>query len=61
MNQKRVPFVCIHNRARSQMAEAFLSHLCPNDFEAENGGFKPGKPDPVVVEARQEAGIDKRR
>ena len=27
--QRSVLFVCIHNSARSQMAEAFLNALCP--------------------------------
>jgi len=34
INEKRVLFVCIHNSARSQMAEAWLNHLCPESFEA---------------------------
>lgn len=56
--KKRVLFVCVHNSARSQMAEAFLSHLCPDYFEAESAGFEPGRLNPVVVEAMQEVGID---
>ena len=54
----RVLFVCIHNSARSQMAEAFLNQICPNDFEAHSAGMEPGKLNPVVVEAMQEIGID---
>ena len=54
----RVLFVCIHNSARSQMAEAFLNRLCPNEFEAHSAGLEPGKLNPVVVEAMQEMGID---
>ena len=56
--KKRVLFVCIHNSARSQMAEAFLNQLCPNEFEAQSAGLEPGKLNPVVVEAMQEIGID---
>ena len=56
--KQRVLFVCIHNSARSQMAEAFLNHTCPNDFEAHSAGMEPGKLNPVVVEAMQEIGID---
>lgn len=55
---KKVLFVCIHNSARSQMAEAFLNQLCPNYFEAESAGLEPGKLNPLVVEAMQELGID---
>ena len=56
--KNRVLFVCIHNSARSQMAEAFLNQLCPDDFEAHSAGMEPGKLNPVVVEAMQEIGID---
>lgn len=54
----RILFVCIHNSARSQMAEAFLNHLASDNFEAESAGLEPGKLNPVVVEAMQEVGID---
>lgn len=56
--KKRVLFVCIHNSARSQMAEAFLNQICPHDFEAHSAGLEPGGLNPVVVEAMQEIGID---
>jgi arsenate reductase len=56
--KKRVLFVCIHNSARSQMAEAFLNQVCPDDFEAHSAGLEPGKLNPVVVEAMQEMGSD---
>ncbi len=35
--RKKVLFVCIHNSARSQMAEAFLNQICPEEFEAQSG------------------------
>jgi arsenate reductase (thioredoxin) len=56
--KKRVLFVCIHNSARSQMAEAFLNHLCGNEFEASSAGIEPGKLNPIVVEAMREIGMD---
>lgn len=40
------------------MAEAFLNHLCPDDFEAQSAGLEPGKLNPIVVEAMLETGID---
>ncbi len=55
---KKVLFVCIHNSARSQMAEAFLNHLCPDRFEAHSAGLEPGRLNPLVVEAMKEVGID---
>lgn len=54
----RVLFVCIHNSARSQMAEAFLNQLGGGRFEAESAGLEPGKLNPNVVAVMQEAGFD---
>jgi len=56
--RKRVLFVCIHNSARSQMAEAFLKKYGGDRFEVESAGLEPGKLNPVVVEAMKDAGID---
>ena len=56
--KQRVLFVCIHNSARSQMAEAFLNQICGNEFEAHSAGLEPGKLNPIVVVAMQEVGID---
>ena len=58
MKKKKILFVCIHNSARSQMAEAFLNQTCGDEFEAHSAGIEPGKLNPVVVEAMQEVGID---
>ena len=58
MPKQKVLFVCIHNSARSQMAEAFLNRLGGDHFEAESAGLEPGKLNPVVVEAMREAGFD---
>ena len=55
---KKVLFVCIHNSARSQMAEAFLNQLGEDRFIAESAGLEPGELNPVVVEAMQEVGLD---
>lgn len=56
--KKKVLFVCIHNSARSQMAETFLNDLCPEFFHAQSAGIEPGKLNPVVVQAMQEVGFD---
>ena len=56
--KKRVLFVCIHNSARSQMAEAFVNQLAGDRFQAESAGIEPGKLNPIVVAAMQEKGID---
>ena len=54
----RVLFLCVHNSARSQMAEAFLAQLGKERFEPESAGLEPGKLNPVVVEVMKELGID---
>ena len=56
--KKKVLFVCIHNSARSQMAEAFLNQLCGDEFHAQSAGIEPGKLNPLVVEAMREIGAD---
>src|ERR1041385_8697624 len=56
--KKKVLFVCIHNSARSQMAEAFLNDICGDVFEAQSAGLEPGTLNPIVVEAMSEVGID---
>jgi arsenate reductase (thioredoxin) len=58
MNKKHVLFVCIHNSARSQMAEAFLNSFGKDSFIAESAGIEPGKLNPFVVKVMAEAGID---
>lgn len=58
MNKVKVLFVCIHNSARSQMAEAFLNQMAGDEFIAESAGIEPGNLNPLVVEAMKEVGID---
>ncbi|MBP1919302.1 arsenate reductase ArsC [Youngiibacter multivorans] len=54
----KVLFVCVHNSARSQMAEAFLNRLSGEHFEAESAGLEEGVLNPLVVKAMDEIGID---
>ena len=58
MPKSKVLFVCIHNSARSQMAEELLRKLAGDRFEVESAGLEPGKLNPIVVEALKEEGID---
>jgi arsenate reductase (thioredoxin) len=57
-DKTRVLFVCLHNSARSQMAEAFLNHLAGDRFEAESAGLEPGPLNPLAIEVMGEVGID---
>jgi len=56
--KKRVLFICVHNSARSQMAEAWLDNLCGEYFEAQSAGLEPGTLNPVAVRVMTEVGID---
>jgi len=56
--KQKVLFICVHNSARSQMAEAFLNLACPDYFEAHSAGLEPGTLNRLAVEAMAEIGID---
>lgn len=58
MDKQRVLFVCVHNSARSQMAEAFLNAVAGDRFEAHSAGLEPGVLNPLAVEVMKEVGID---
>jgi arsenate reductase len=58
MSKKRVLFVCVHNSARSQIAEAFLNNLARDRFEALSAGFEPKPLNPLAIEVMKEAGLD---
>ncbi len=58
MAKRNVLFICVHNSARSQMAEAFLNEICGDTFAAESAGLEPGTINPLVVEVMKEIGID---
>lgn len=58
MNKIKILFVCIHNSARSQMAEAIINHFYSERFIAESAGFEPGKLNPFAVEVMKDVGID---
>jgi arsenate reductase len=54
----KVLFLCVHNSARSQMAEAFLKKYGEARFEVESAGLEAGKLNPYVVRAMAEKGFD---
>lgn len=54
----KVLFICVHNSARSQMAEAFLNKLGDGRFQACSAGLEPGVLNPVAVEVMKEIDID---
>ncbi|MEO8044515.1 MAG: arsenate reductase ArsC [Spartobacteria bacterium] len=58
MRKTNVLFICIHNSARSQMAEAWLNYTCGDFFAAQSAGLEPGSLNPLVVEAMAEVDVD---
>lgn len=58
MTKPTVLFICVHNSARSQMAEGWLRTLCGERFEADSAGLEPGELSPLAVEVMREAGVD---
>jgi arsenate reductase (thioredoxin) len=56
--KQKVLFICTHNSARSQMAEALLRTLYGNYYEAFSAGVEPSSVNPYAVEVMKELGID---
>jgi arsenate reductase len=56
--KEKILFVCLHNSARSQMAEAFLKQMAKDKFEVESAGLEPGKLNLLAIEVMKEIGID---
>lgn len=57
-SKPRVLFLCTHNSARSQMAEAFLRRYGGDRFEAHSAGLEPTAIHPLTYRVMQEIGID---
>ncbi|QQD23208.1 metalloregulator ArsR/SmtB family transcription factor [Venatoribacter cucullus] len=56
--KKSVLFLCSGNSARSQMAEAVLRQLAPEQFDAASAGTQPEGVDPRTLQVLEKAGID---
>ncbi len=54
----RVLFVCTHNSARSQIAEALLGRYGGHDFEAHSAGTEATRVNPYAIRVLAELGID---
>ncbi|MCA1945496.1 MAG: metalloregulator ArsR/SmtB family transcription factor [Desulfovibrio sp.] len=58
MRNANVLFICEHNSARSQMAEAYVELLSDGEITAASAGFDPRPINPLVVEVMREDGVD---
>lgn len=58
LTKTRVLFLCIHNSARSQIAEAYMKHYGGDNFHVESAGLEAGSLNPLAVKVMQEDGID---
>jgi arsenate reductase (thioredoxin) len=61
MEKAKVLFLCTHNAARSQMAEAFLKKFAGDRFEVFSAGSEPKEIDPYAQKVMAEAGLDLRK
>jgi arsenate reductase len=56
--KKNIIFICIHNSARSQMAEAYMKFFYGDKFNCYSAGLEQGILNPIVVEAMKLDNID---
>lgn len=57
-DRRRVLFLCTHNSARSQMAEALLRNLAGEKFETFSAGTEQTRVHPLAIRAMQDLGVD---
>jgi arsenate reductase (thioredoxin) len=58
LQKTKVIFLCTGNKARSQMAEAFLRRYAGDHFEVYSAGFDPQPIHPYTIHVMREAGYD---
>lgn len=58
MTKPKILFICTHNSARSQFAEALLRHIYGDKYESFSAGTNPTKINPLAIKALSEIGID---
>ncbi len=57
-DRARVLFLCVHNSARSQMAEGLLRSRAGDRFEVLSAGSEPTHVHPLAVRAMLDLGVD---
>lgn len=58
MSKPKVLFLCTHNSARSQMAEAFVKKYAGDRIEAKSAGLEPDRVHPFAKQVMEEVGCD---
>lgn len=58
MRKKNVIFLCVHNSARSQIAEALLRHYAGDRYHVFSAGMKATAVNPFALQVLIEKGID---
>lgn len=58
LEPKGILFLCVHNSARSQMAEGIARSLAPQSIKVYSAGSKPTEVRPEAVAVLKEIGID---
>ena len=61
LDRKRILFVCTHNSARSQMAEALLRHLSQGYLDVFSAGSQPTTVHPDAIHTMDALGIEIRK
>lgn len=58
MSKKNVIFLCVHNSARSQIAEALLRHYAGDKYNIYSAGMEVRDIHPMALQVLEEKGID---
>jgi len=58
MEKKSILFICVHNSARSQIAEGLVNAFYGDLFAASSGGTEATRVQPAAIRAMAEIGVD---
>jgi arsenate reductase len=56
-DKKTILFICTHNSARSQMAEAFINSFHSAQYAAYSAGTEPTEVNPLAIKVMAEIGV----